>query len=686
MRNPHVAVIPAKLVPVSLLAACLLLSPLNAPAGTEGLTGKDPLAERATPQPGESWPRTASVTLDDIVVQAEREGPAQTDTSLVRIDRKDVNGSLSKSVAEALQRDPSIFRFRNGRGEQSILMRGFEQRQVLVLMDGVPLYNAYDRMLDLGRIPMGPVNHITLVKGAGSVAYGPNGLGGAINITTRRPGEGPFLEGEFASSPRDDAYRFRVGSDMQMNSFAYHLDLGGVIEDGYHLSDRFTPTPNEDGEMRNNSDTKNFNVSGKMAWDLSASHQFQAGGFFTKGEWGVPPNVYSLNPRFWRWNLWEDVNAHIGHAGRYGAFSMEEMFYTNINTTELDSYDDNSYSTQNTKKAFHSRHEDATYGVTLRPAYAFDRLFSQGRAYARAWVGARYDRHEERPTLDAPQTEFSVFTLTIAPEIELQPWDKLSFIAGLQADLEIPEKVEGFDPENNTHVGPMFQVFYKPQEPVFLKFQATERARFPTLKERYSSTLGGRLPNPFLEPETAWNFGLDAGVEKGPVRMVAGAFYSDVEDLIEQTVQPGGVEQIDNVGGVKYVGTEALLEWKPGLGFLVRANYAFLDYARDDADEARLPYRPAHKGSVELAYAWRDRVTLSTIVWAVSNQDFQDPDTGRWGRLGPYWLWDAFLQGRPIQNLSLWFNVENLLDVDYQNAYGFPEPGRTYWLGIQGHI
>jgi iron complex outermembrane receptor protein len=683
MRKLHPSVIPALAL---VFPALLLVIPLNTAAGKEGLGGEDPLTEQADPRPSKTWPLTASVTLDDIVVQAEREGPAQTDTSLVRIDRKEVRGSLSKSVAEALQRDPSIFRFRNGRGEQSILMRGFEQRQVLVLMDGVPLYNAYDRVLDLGRIPMGPVNHITLVKGAGSVAYGPNGLGGAINITTRRPGEGPLLEGEFASSPRDNGYRFRVGSDMQMNSFAYHLDLGGITEDGYHLSDRFTPTPNEDGEMRNNSDTKSLHVSGKMAWDLSASHRLRAGGFFTKGEWGVPPNVYSLNPRFWRWNLWEDVNAHIGHAGRYGAFSMEEMLFTNLNTTELDSYDDASYSTQNTNRAFHSRYEDATFGATLRPAYAFDRLFPQGRAYARAWVGARYDRHEETPTLDTPQRTFSVFTITVAPEIELQPWDKLSFIAGLQADIEIPETVEGFDPENNTHVGPMFQVFYKPEEPVFLKFQATQRARFPTLKERYSSTLGGRLPNPFLDPETAWNFGLDAGVEKGSVRVVAGAFYSDVDDLIEQIVDPGGVEQIDNLGGVKYLGTEALLEWKPGLGFFVRANYAFLDYQRDDADENRLPYRPAHKGSVELAYAWRDRITLSTSVWAVSNQDFQHPDTGRWGRLGPYWLWDAFLQGRPVRNLSLWFNVENLLDVDYQNAYGFPEPGRTYWIGIQGQL
>jgi iron complex outermembrane receptor protein len=668
---------------------CLVIflpNSLHADSRVQSLPAEHPASERTGSQPEQAWPQTASVTLDDIVVEAEREGPAQTDTSLKRIDREEVNGSVSKSVSEALERDLSIFRFRDGRGDQGIVMRGFEQRQLLVLMDGVPLYNAYDRVLDLGKIPLGPVNHITLVKGAGSVAYGPNGLGGAINITTRRPGEGPILEGEFATSPEDDAYRFRLGSDARLKSFAYHLDLGGVIEDGYHLSDRFIPRPNEDGGRRENSDTKNFHVSGKMAWDLSTSHQFQAGGFFLKGEWGVPPNVFTANPRYWRWSHWEDVNAHVGHAGQYGTFSMEEMLYVNYNTTELDSYDDSSYSTQNTKKAFHSRHEDATFGVTLRPAFVFDRLPWPGRAYARAWVGARYDRHQERPTLDAPKKIFSVYTVTLAPEVELEPWKMLSFIAGLQADVEIPEEIEGFDPDSTSHVGPMFQVFLKPEEPVFLKFQATQRARFPTLKERYSSTLGGRLPNPALLPETAWNLGLDAGYRKGTVRIVAGGFFSDVSDLIEQTVQPGGVEQIDNVGGVQYLGAEVMLEWMLGWGFVLRADYAFLHYERDDADEGRLPYRPAHKGAVGLAYAWKERLDASTRVRAVGSQDFQDLDTGRWGRLGPYALWEAFLRVHLIRNLSFWLNVENLLDVDFQNAYGFPEPGRTYWIGIQGHI
>lgn len=670
-----------------LFLVTLLPCALHADPAAQGPAGPYSAADQTRARAEDPRESTAPVTLDDIVVEAEREGRTHTDTSLSRIERDEIPGSISKSVADALERDPSVFMFRNSRGERGISFRGFDQRQVLVLLDGVPLYNAYDRVLDLGKIPLGPVEHITLVKGAGSVAYGPNGLGGAINITTRRPGEGPLFEGEFASSPRDEAYRLRIGSDVQLKSFGCHVDFGAVTEDGFRLSDRFTASRNEDGGERNNSDTKQFNISGKLSWDASKDHRFQAGGFYLRGRWGVPPDVFTSNPRFWRWDPWEDVSAHVGHEGSYGAFTMDEMLYLNYNVNELNSFDDGSYSTQDTPMAFQSRHQDTTMGVTLRPAYALDRFpLLGGKAYARAWVGARYDRHADRPAPGEPEKTFSVYTLTVAPEVEVQPWERVSLIAGLQADLEIPEEIEGFDPDNTYHVGPMFQVFCRPTAPVFLKLQATQRARFPTLKERYSSTLVGRSPNPDLEPETAWNFGLDAGYEKGAVRIVAGGFFSDVTDLIELSVRPGGGEQIDNLGGVQYAGAETLFEWALGRGIALNANYAFLHYDREGSGEGRLPYRPSHRGSVGLTYAWKELLDASTRVWAVSGQDFQDPDTGRWGRLGAYSVWDAFLRVRPIRNLSVWLHVENLLDADYQNAYGFPEPGRTFWVGIRGHV
>ncbi len=630
--------------------------------------------------------RPPPVLLDELVVRAERDEPEPREPSLAGVDRGEIENALTETVAGSLEGVNGIFRFRNARGDQGIVLRGFDQRQVLVLLDGVPLYNAYDRVLDLGRIPLGPVDHVTVVKGAGSVAYGPNGLGGAINITTRRPGDGPLLEAEGAASPEDASYLFRMGSDLSFRPFSSHLDFGIAGEGGYHLSDRFDPARNENGGRRENSDAEHLHLGGKIAWDPSPGQRLQVGGYFFRGEWGVPPEAYTERPRYWRWSLWKDLSLHVDHAGRYGRFSMEEQAYANLNTTELDSYDDASYTSQTGRRAFHSRQEDATFGATLRPSLSMHLLAPGRGAWVRAWLGARYDRHEERPAPGGPKRTFSVYTLTLAPEIEIHPHPRLSLIAGLQADLELPGRVEGFDPDETFHVGPRVQARYHPGQAFFVSLQANRRARFPTLKERYSSTVTGRVPNPSLQPEKAWNVGLDAGYEKERFRLTAGLFFSDVSDLIEETLLPSGDRRIDNQGKVRYTGAEASVDWIPLEGLRLQARYAFLHWHRMDAPDDHLPRRPAHTGTAALSYQGGDRWSVSTTLRAVSGRDAQDPDTGSWGRLDPYVLWDLLLLVRPLEKVSLWFRVENLLDTDYETEYGFPEPGRTFWVGIKTHI
>ena len=675
--------------PFLLLAALLLAPPMAGAAEEEARpsTGQpDARPPSLARSDGAAPDPAASFHLDDLVVEADRDDALQPGLSVRKIARDEVEAPLSRSVAEALEEDASVFRFRNARGEQGILLRGFEQRQLLILLDGVPLYNAYDRVLDLGRIPLGPADHITLVKGAGSVAYGPNGLGGAVNITTRRPGEGALAEAEAAFAPEDERFRFRMGSDQKIGPAAYHVEFGALSDDGFLLSRRFDGAPNEPGGRRENSDATDFHVSGKVAWDPSPAHRVHAGGFYVKSARGVPPHAYTVNPRYWRWTDWEDLSLHAGHGGRYGAFTLEETLYANLNRNQLDSYDDDAYSTQTTPRAFRSRHEDLTLGATLRPALELEDLPGLGRTTVRAWLGGRYDRHDETPDVGLAESTFAVYTITLAPEVEMAPWKRLSVLLGLQADVELPERIEGFDPESNTHVGPMAQLVLRPADALSFTLQANRRARFPTLKERYSSTLGGRLPNPFLAPEKAWNLGLDARYGRGPLRVTAGGFYSDVSDLIVETVPPGGGQRIDNQGKVRYMGAETLVEWTPLEGLLLAAEYAFLHWERrETAVVDRLPYRPAHKGIVRARYTWRV-LTLSSRLRAVSGQDFQDLDTGRWGRLGAYAVWDATIRYRPFDRLSLWASVQNILDANYQTAYGFPEPGGTLWIGARAAL
>src|ERR1700759_1533566 len=91
-------------------------------------------------------------------------------------------------LSEALDLIPGMAIQNTGqRRERTIALRGFTSRQVPLFIDGVPVYVPYDGNVDLSRFGVGYVSEIVVSKGLASLLYGPNTLGGAINVVSRKP-------------------------------------------------------------------------------------------------------------------------------------------------------------------------------------------------------------------------------------------------------------------------------------------------------------------------------------------------------------------------------------------------------------------------------------------------------------------------------------------------------------------
>lgn len=89
----------------------------------------------------------------------------------------------------------------NSRNELLVFLRGFDARQAPPFVDGVPVYVPYDGYVDFNRFGTQDLAGIQVVKGFSSIAYGPNALGGAINVVTRKPSR-PF-EGDVSLGVAD---------------------------------------------------------------------------------------------------------------------------------------------------------------------------------------------------------------------------------------------------------------------------------------------------------------------------------------------------------------------------------------------------------------------------------------------------------------------------------------------------
>jgi iron complex outermembrane receptor protein/hemoglobin/transferrin/lactoferrin receptor protein len=118
------------------------------------------------------------------------------------VDQELLREKMAPDMFRALQYEVGVLMQATGRGQASVFLRGVTGQQVLVLVDGVRLNNAVLRAGPnqyFNTVDPGQVERIEVIRGAGSVAYGSDAIGGVINIVTRGadPFRGNYAGGEF---------------------------------------------------------------------------------------------------------------------------------------------------------------------------------------------------------------------------------------------------------------------------------------------------------------------------------------------------------------------------------------------------------------------------------------------------------------------------------------------------------
>jgi len=601
--------------------------------------------------------------------------------SVGRVTRDQIARSGADSVAGVLELQPAIHATTGSRGERILTLRGFEQREVVVLVDGSPAYIPYEGQVDLGMIPPSLVDHITVIKGPGSVLYGPGGLGGAVNIITRRPGRGPLLE-LAAGTGRASAYGLQALHAYRLGRLAYTIHGGLEQRDGFPLSSRFEAGPGENGVLRSNSQRRMANLGARMALTLSERHELESGITFVDGDRGIPPSTLERAAQFWRFTTWRGLNITLGHRGRYlsrSALEIDEMLYATLFDNLLDSYDDASFTTQLLPRSFSSWYRDRIFGGRVRVRHRMERT-PWGPTALRLWASAQQELHHKDLDGEASPT-FSRTIVTVAPEAELFIGERWRALAAFQLDVELPR---GADLEHQLGLGPLASVRFDPCSQVLLRVTSARRTRFPTLKERFSEADGFRLANPQLQPENAWHVGLEA--EWRPRAWLAAnvaLFDAEVERLIERVHIGSGLSQLQNTGSARFLGAELSLRVVPWRWLEGRAGYGWLHARRKQVEtDDELEYRPAHKLSLSLLLRPRRWVDLSGMLRVVGPQPFIHPLSGAAGTLGSFAVVDLRLALRPRPWVEVQLVARNLLDANYQTEVGFPDPGLQLWVGL----
>jgi iron complex outermembrane receptor protein len=135
----------------------------------------------------------------------------------------------------------------NGIGYNYINLRGFDQRRLSIMVNGVPQNDPEDHNVYWIDLPdlMASTENIQVQRGAGSAFYGPPAIGGSVNIVTNPFGQRPgftlesvlgFQEfgdssGSFVATTRK--YAAAVHSGMIDDRYLLYGRLAKITSDGY---------------------------------------------------------------------------------------------------------------------------------------------------------------------------------------------------------------------------------------------------------------------------------------------------------------------------------------------------------------------------------------------------------------------------------------------------------------------
>lgn len=132
------------------------------------------------------------VNLPPLVITRATSIQQTTPASVKMINRQQIESSGASTLVDVLRGQAGLqIRDTLGDGNRvSVSLRGFGENaanNTLVLVDGRRLNNPSLQGPDLNSVPLANIERIEILRGAGTVLYGDQAVGGVINIITRQP-------------------------------------------------------------------------------------------------------------------------------------------------------------------------------------------------------------------------------------------------------------------------------------------------------------------------------------------------------------------------------------------------------------------------------------------------------------------------------------------------------------------
>jgi vitamin B12 transporter len=613
--------------------------------------------------------------LSDVVITATKT-PATTlelANSISTIDSSEIANKNSLNAFDALKNEYGLSFSQQGTkaSVSNVYLRGANSSHTLVLVDGVEVNLTSDpsNFYNFFSLPTDNISRIEILRGPQSTLYGSNALAGVINIIsaqgTAKPISSISIEGGSYNT-----FKGTVSSLAKLDKFNYSVALSRTKSDGYSAaSEKYGNTERDGYQMDNISSILGYEFSDNFKADLifryNNSHSNLDQSFGPPENWDDPTYIFdqeefvvraqgklNLSENKWKQKFGVSLFSNVRN---YSFESSPASFYSSTSN-----YNGKKYKADWQNDFHFFKNNTLTAGIE----YEIEEMESEYYLF--------YNMNPPDYASIIPKVNVNTFGIFLQDQFKAGK----SFFgtAGIRLD-------------NNNQFGTAITYRIAPAYMFWetgTKLKATFGTGFkaPSLFYLYDPLYG----NKELTPEKS--LGWDAGVEQffwsDGFSFGATYFFNKFDDMFG--FDPVTFQTI-NINKAETKGVEVFTKAVLMDGLEAKANYTYTN-AKDKSEntpdfDKQLVRRPEHKAGLFLSYSFSKN--LNTNVEFIYVGKREEPDFSNYPSriiMPDYFLLNFAAHYNLFSFLRLQARVENLLDKQYEEVYGFGTAGFSVYGGI----
>jgi Fe(3+) dicitrate transport protein len=629
------------------------------------------------------------------------------------VSSEELSKASVRGIDDALQRVPGIKVFdETGTGAlPQISVRGlYESRsgRAQVLSDGIPLALAPYGQTSLSLFPqtLATVERIDVVRGGAAVQYGPNNVGGVINLISKP------IPRQWQTTLQEKATFAPAGRSL----WDSYIGTGGYLTENFGLQLDLNTINGEYAREHSDSDVQNYRLRGQ--WDIDDTRSLSFGvqryiadidlaGALSVADYKDDPRQSTRELDRFEGDSDRVWGTYSQYLGAIGPFDAVEFSWTNF---AQHSYRNFLIGLPFTPDATPTTFQDAPRDFRVWGSEPRLSLSIDGDSVSQTWLlGARLVKEDVDFKVNRQNLSTGVHSVLrdwtfddeakaayLSDEIKLLD-GRLTITPGIRyehARMEYADGVSGVERETVAEEWlPGLSLGYQLSDAWFLYANAQQSLRVPQITSI--------VKDGDVAAELAWNY--ESGVRYTPwngLRIDLGLYRIDFDDQIEYNRSN---DRFENLGSTRHQGIEGEVFWTPAAlpELDLHASYAYLDSEqRSGAFKGNeVPFASAHQLTVDGRYRFAEHwsYTLDGLYVSSAYSDaantHEEDAAATVGELPAYWLWNTAIEREfKLDDGSLLTTsagISNLFDRQYYfrgidtSPWGRqPAPGRTLTLGV----